>query len=243
MTYLFCCFQGVVKKYECAEDILREFFDLRMSYYDKRKGFLVGMLQAEAGKLSNQARFICEKCDGDLVVENKRRAQMIRELSDRGYDSDPVSAWRRVYDKQAVEREITENADESGDEDSRASASSTPGASSGPDYNYLLDMRISSLTLEKKEKLLKERDQKQEELAKLSKTTPKDMWRTDLAEFLKAYDKLEEEEKDKERKEMEKAAKAGNKQIKGKKAPRLSAREFMPAEDAIKIEAKVRFFQ
>jgi DNA topoisomerase-2 len=72
-----------------------------MTYYDKRKAFLVGMLQAEAGKLSNQARFICEKCDGDLVVENKRRAAMIRELAQRGYDSDPVAAWRKLYDKQA----------------------------------------------------------------------------------------------------------------------------------------------
>ncbi|CAG0917454.1 unnamed protein product [Notodromas monacha] len=223
---------GVIKKYESAEEILREFFDLRLSYYDKRKAFLVGMLQAEAGKLTNQARFICEKCDGDLVVENKRRKAMVKELADRGYDSDPVLAWRRKYDKDAVEREIVDGAgsDEEGEESSVEEG--------GRNYDYLLEMRISSLTLERKQKLLEERDKKQEDLRRLVSTTPKDMWRRDLREFSAAYDKMEEDEKKKERLEMEKAAKAGNKDIKGRKAPRLSAREFLPADDAMRIDPK-----
>lgn len=35
-------------------EILRDFFDLRLEFYVKRKRYMVGLLQAEANKLSNQ---------------------------------------------------------------------------------------------------------------------------------------------------------------------------------------------
>lgn len=47
-------------------DILKEFYTLRLKMYQKRKDYLEGMLEAEAKRLSNQARFIMEKCDGKL---------------------------------------------------------------------------------------------------------------------------------------------------------------------------------
>ena len=53
------------------------------------------MLEAEALKLSNQARFILEKCDGSLVVENKKKKVMVEELQRRGFDSDPVKKWKK----------------------------------------------------------------------------------------------------------------------------------------------------
>jgi len=83
---------GCLRKYETVEEIMREFFDVRLSMYGKRKKFMEGTLGAEACKLSNQARFILEKCDGTLKVENKKKKIMIDELARRGYDSDPVKA-------------------------------------------------------------------------------------------------------------------------------------------------------
>ena len=67
----------------------------RLQYYQKRKNYLEGMLEAEALKLSNQARFILEKCDGSLVVENKKKKVMVEELQRRGFDSDPVKKWKK----------------------------------------------------------------------------------------------------------------------------------------------------
>ena len=64
---------NIYRKYETVEDILREFYTLRLEYYDKRKRYLEGTLGAEAAKLSNQARFILEKCDGTVKVENKKK--------------------------------------------------------------------------------------------------------------------------------------------------------------------------
>jgi DNA topoisomerase-2 len=45
-----------LKRFETVAEIMREFFDLRLEFYGKRKFYLEGMLLAEAKKLSNQAR-------------------------------------------------------------------------------------------------------------------------------------------------------------------------------------------
>lgn len=59
---------GSLKKYESVQDVLKDFFELRMKYYILRKDWLLGMLGAESAKLSNQARFILEKIQGKLVI-------------------------------------------------------------------------------------------------------------------------------------------------------------------------------
>ena len=48
--------------------------------------FFSGMLEAEALKLSNQARFILEKCDGSLKIENKKKKVMIADLERKNFD-------------------------------------------------------------------------------------------------------------------------------------------------------------
>lgn len=91
-----------LQKYDSVMQILRGFYGVRLEFYDKRKKYLLGILQAEAAKLSNQARFILEKCSGDLVIENKKKKDMIAELVTRGYDSDPVVAWKLKQDREEV---------------------------------------------------------------------------------------------------------------------------------------------
>lgn len=59
---------GSLKKYESVQDILKDFFELRLKYYVLRKDWLLGMLGAESARLSNQARFILEKIQGTLVI-------------------------------------------------------------------------------------------------------------------------------------------------------------------------------
>lgn len=59
---------GSLKKYETVQDIMKDFFELRLKYYVLRKDWMLGMLGAESAKLSNQARFILEKIEGTLVI-------------------------------------------------------------------------------------------------------------------------------------------------------------------------------
>lgn len=57
---------------------------------------------SENSSPSFQARFILEKCDGSLVIENKKKKDMIAELQRKGYDSDPVKAWKKLQDLEAA---------------------------------------------------------------------------------------------------------------------------------------------
>ena len=59
---------GCIKRYTRAEDIMRDFFEVRMDYYGRRKDYLEGMLAAESLKLDNIARFIMEKIEGTITI-------------------------------------------------------------------------------------------------------------------------------------------------------------------------------
>lgn len=172
---------GCLKKYDSPDQILREFYDVRFSLYERRKDYMVGILEAEALKLKNQARFIVEKIENKITIENRKKLEMIKTLIDRGYDSDPIKAWK--------ESQKNIDKDESDHEDDAADAQT-----SGPDYDYLLGMTLWSLTREKKEDLLKKRDEKIKELEDLMSKTPSDLWRNDLKAFMEELDAFEKKE-------------------------------------------------
>uniref|UniRef100_A0A669CBV6 DNA topoisomerase 2 n=1 Tax=Oreochromis niloticus TaxID=8128 RepID=A0A669CBV6_ORENI len=174
---------GSLKKYESVQDILRDFFELRMKYYVLRKDWLAGMLGAESAKLiSNSFRVVvCLSINTvHVCAENKPKKELIRMLQQMGYDSDPVKTW-----KQAQEKEEEEEG-EGGEKDD----------STGPDYNYLLSMPMWFLTKEKKEELCKQRDAKMTELNTLKKKNPADLWREDLAAFSEELARVEAKEKE-----------------------------------------------
>ncbi|KAM8988579.1 DNA topoisomerase 2-alpha [Ara ararauna] len=168
---------GFLKKYDSPQDILKEFFELRLRYYHLRKEWLIGMLGAESAKLSNQARFILEKIDGKIVIENKPKKELIQVLIQRGYESDPVKAWKESQNKEEEEEE---------EESDKESAAGT-----GPDFNYLLNMPLWYLTKEKKDELCKQRDSKEKELENLKRKSPSDLWKEDLAVFVEELDAVE----------------------------------------------------
>ncbi|XP_018431523.1 PREDICTED: DNA topoisomerase 2-alpha [Nanorana parkeri] len=173
---------GCLRKYETVMDILREFFTLRLRYYGLRKDWLLGMLTAESSRLSNQARFILEKIEGKLVIENKPKKELIQMLVQRGYDSDPVKAWKQTQEKEEAGEMIEE-------EESEA-------PTTGPDFNYLLNMPMWYLTKEKKDELCKQRDAKIKELEDLKKKSPSDLWKNDLAVFIEELDRVEEKQRE-----------------------------------------------
>ncbi|XP_006188942.1 DNA topoisomerase 2-alpha [Camelus ferus] len=180
---------GCLKKYDTALDILRDFFELRLKYYGLRKEWLLGMLGAESAKLNNQARFILEKIDGKIIIENKPKKELIKVLIQRGYDSDPVKAWKEAQQKVPDEEENEESDNE------KETEKSDSVADSGPTFNYLLDMPLWYLTKEKKDELCKLRNEKEQELETLKRKSPSDLWKEDLAAFIEELEAVEAKEK------------------------------------------------
>ncbi|XP_011135016.1 DNA topoisomerase 2 isoform X1 [Harpegnathos saltator] len=185
-----------LNKYDSVIQILKRFYKVRMDTYHKRKDYLEGVLQAEAAKLSNQARFILEKCDGTLVIENKKKKDMIAELVRRNYESDPVVAWKLSQNREQVledQEEVAENDDEN-------AAAATAITMESENFDYLLGMTMWTLTKEKKDDLLRQRDEKVAELKRLQARTPISLWKEDLDNLLSELNKLEEKERKEENK-------------------------------------------
>ncbi|KAH8413018.1 hypothetical protein KR009_007451 [Drosophila setifemur] len=197
-----------LRRFPSAADVLSEFYVLRVEYYARRKDYLVGQLEAQADRLSDQARFILEKCEKTLVVENKQRKAMCDELLKRGYRPDPVKEWQRRIKMEDAEVE-NEEEDEGGEEGAGGASSSTKVKKEkdvDPEkafkkltdvkkFDYLLGMSMWMLTEEKKNELLKQRDAKLAELENLRKKTPQGLWLDDLDALEQKLNEVEEKER------------------------------------------------
>ncbi|KAM5308316.1 DNA topoisomerase 2-alpha [Glossophaga mutica] len=215
---------GCLKKYDTVLDILRDFFELRLKYYGLRKEWLLGMLGAESAKLNNQARFILEKIDGKIIIENKPKKELIKVLIQRGYDSDPVKAWKEAQQKVPDEEENEESDNEKETEKS--------DSVTGPTFNYLLDMPLWYLTKEKKDELCKLRNEKEQELETLKRKSPSDLWKEDLAAFIEELEAVEAKEKQDEQVGL--PGKGGK--AKGKKA---QVAEVLPSPSGKRVIPRV----
>lgn len=91
------------------------------------------------------------------TIENKRKAAVVKLLQSRDYPSDPIKKWKQSVSDE--EEEEGEGEEEEGERDESSGEGKEKGQGEA-DYNYLLSMTLWSLTLEKKEELLKKRDEK-----------------------------------------------------------------------------------
>uniref|UniRef100_A0A665UQ85 DNA topoisomerase 2 n=1 Tax=Echeneis naucrates TaxID=173247 RepID=A0A665UQ85_ECHNA len=210
---------GCLKRYDSVHDILREFFELRLHYYKLRKDWLQGSLGAEASKLSNQARFVLEKIEGKITIENKSKRELMRMLIQKGYESDPVVAWSKAQEK-AQEEDYRDGNESDSSVDS--------GSSSGPNFNYILNMPLWCLTKEKVEDLLKQRDIKRGELNDLQRKSSEDLWKEDLAIFIEELDVSEQS--------LGKAIKLVKGKVGKPKVKKMNLEETMPSPFGRRVE-------
>jgi DNA topoisomerase II len=157
-------------RYDTPEDIVNAFYTIRIDYYNKRKANLVKNLESEKNVLSNKARFVEEVCSGELIVNNRKRKDILEELQKRGYD---------LVHKDSTSKK-TDQALQDGTDESDNEADETPTGDLAKGYEYLLGMKIWSLTYEKAEQLRAQFEQKSTELEILLATEPTMIWLRDL---------------------------------------------------------------
>jgi len=73
--------EGKIKKYKNVIDIMQEFAKVRLKYYDIRKKYLVNKLTIEKELLANRARFIGMIIAKKLHVNNRKKADVVKDLS------------------------------------------------------------------------------------------------------------------------------------------------------------------
>ncbi|KAF5736454.1 DNA topoisomerase 2 [Tripterygium wilfordii] len=161
---------GVIKKYDTPEQILEEFFPLRLEFYEKRKNILLDNLEEELLKLENRVRFILGVVSGEIIVNNRKRADLFLELQHKGFTPFPKKT-------KSIELAVAGATHDTEDTEDNVVLAKGVRAS---DYDYLLSMAIGSLTLEKVQELCADKDKLNQEVDDLRKATPKSMWIKDL---------------------------------------------------------------
>ncbi|KAF6995935.1 hypothetical protein CFC21_012354 [Triticum aestivum] len=187
---------GKIRKYDTPEDVLKEFFDLRLDFYVRRKKVMLENMGIELLKYKNKVRFILAVISGDIIVNNRKRAELFQELKQKKYD--PFPKKKPTAEPVAVgSTEVDEENDES------------PAEAAASDYEYLLAMSIGTLTMEKVKELIAQQDKVEEDLNILSNTEPNTLWLRDLDALEKELDvldaKLEAEQNDRSRKRAKNA--------------------------------------
>lgn len=141
----------ILTKYRSATDILLDFYDLRIDFYQKRRLYIIKQLQNELTLLNSKIRFINEYINGELDINRRNKEYIVNLLEKRDYPK--------------LKSDINDNSEK---EECTKS------------FDYLVRMPLISLSLEKIQELEKYRDTKQYELDTLQKKTEKDIWRDDL---------------------------------------------------------------
>ncbi|KAH0814448.1 hypothetical protein GEV33_008343 [Tenebrio molitor] len=158
----------------------------------------------------------------------------VDELLKRGYAPDPVKEW-----KQRSKAEEEEQVPEEEEEAPASEAGSSKKAPVDPEkefknssdvqkFDYLLGMSMWMLTEEKKNELLRQKDNKLAELETLRRKSHADLWREDLDVFMEKLDQVEEKERNDEA-----GVKPAKKNQLGKK--KINLQETMPSPVAQRV--------
>lgn len=77
---------GKLKIFETCEEIVEYFVNFRLTYYHKRKQFILDKLNRELKILSNRGRFIKAILDGKLKINNVPKVEIISQIEKMGLD-------------------------------------------------------------------------------------------------------------------------------------------------------------
>ena len=178
-----------IQKYNNIEEIMNEFYEVRLDFYKQRKTFLLAKIGFALEKNKNKKKFINMVLDGELPFKGtKNKKEVFKLLKSKKLIS--LNELKKKY-KEAFQVKSTEIVTEkTSNENEDISNNISNTSEDALDYDYLMNMNIWSLTHEKVndlEELIKNQT-KEYEFLKSSK--PEDLWKKDLNEFINLYKKI-----------------------------------------------------
>jgi DNA topoisomerase-2 len=185
--------------------VMKEFFVVRLDFYGKRKAYLVKEFNHAIERLMNMVRFVTEVIEGKLDVTKKKKPVLLAELKAKGFKAFPPQQKKNLSkgateDAHAAQAEVNEEDPLEGlgqVQRQDTAGDSAEVESAARDYDYLLGLRIWSLTFEMVERLQAQLAAARAELAKLLAKEPKALWVEDLDKLegaLQTYFKAREKE-------------------------------------------------
>ncbi|PWA54707.1 topoisomerase II [Artemisia annua] len=155
--------EGKLKKYDTPEQILEEFFYLRLDFYERRKTALLRELKKGVLVLENKVEYIRQASAGKIVFP-KTLYERYAVLNGKGFKSST-----------SIERA----AEQLGWEETKEEVNLEEEVAAGG-YKYLLAVAYGGFLDEDLVMLENERDEKKKKFEELTPRTAKDLWLEDL---------------------------------------------------------------
>jgi len=80
-------YEDKLKKYENVEEIIDDYYQIRLEFYEDRKDYMIEALEREIMILTNKAKYIQEVLDGTVDLRKKKKQDIIDMLVEKGYDT------------------------------------------------------------------------------------------------------------------------------------------------------------
>ena len=77
-----------LRRYENVDEIIEEYYSIRLEHYNKRKVYLIDKLEKELLVLSNKVKFIKDTLDDKIDLRKKSREAINKLLEDMKFDKD-----------------------------------------------------------------------------------------------------------------------------------------------------------
>jgi DNA topoisomerase-2 len=163
-------------KYKSPNHIIDDFCRVRYGIYVRRKKKMLDDMGHTIKFISNKVRFIEEVIQKEFELFEDYDVKGSKKTKARKLEAIVSDLETAGYDK---EMKTKDNEDEDEDEDK--------DDVKGTGYEYLLRMRINSVTEERLEKMRKEKESLTQKRNDLLNTTEKEIWIRELDEFVTAY--------------------------------------------------------
>ena len=168
---------GVITNYDCVEDIISEFYDFRLSVYEKRKKYYLTLLVNELDILKYKLLFIEYYCKGTIKLDHVKKSDVIKRLIELKFPK--LSTNINAIDSDGNDDNDNEEIEDDENNNTEKKVYKT--------YDYITSMKLFSLTEEKYNELKNQCEMKKIELENYKKTEPTQMWQNELNEFKNVY--------------------------------------------------------
>ncbi len=172
--------QNKIKKYANINEIIDDFYSLRLDFYTKRREFLLSKIKYQLELNTNKSNFIKLMLSGTVSFLNMSKIDVCNNLRERGFlsNSEMKKKYKNAFKINSTDV-ILENA--SNDSDEKVDLVSTYSLS---DFDYLMSMNIWSLTKDKVDDLESNIRNLKEEASYLESNDEKSLWKKDLDLFI-----------------------------------------------------------
>jgi DNA topoisomerase-2 len=160
---------NIISKYINVELILDEYCKKRYKFYTLRKNYKLDKLNEELVVTNNKIRFINDYIEETIVINRRKRVDIDKDLTKMNYDK--FESKKKKKNKKDDEDEIEEEKKEV------------------KNYDYLWELKLEHLTIEKMEKLKKKKNEIESLIKCVKDKNEKEMWIGELDEFLSHYKK------------------------------------------------------